>query len=305
MIEFVLEILYISHLFLRVTIQRMSRMHPYMKPTKSVLRRREGDTQYDGQPPKAVDPNMDPENVNEVGRPYSCSVSDVLRATLEKYKVRVEEEEAPKSDRHIVFKEDRGRFFELGSPAADLRGDSRSLSDVVEVKPPTDTCVSLAAEVLDLTFEDVFRCGATTAKFNLSRTMDKYANRCFPLIGGPVSMDCIKTTLHDAAVSQLHDLIERTETRLEHLSTVQLPQFDVRVKAKERETCNEWTSDRNGEFCEEVYSHIPDAITQAFRLRRVGQKVVGFDATPKVLSALILLRDKVLCPVVEGNAPAV
>jgi hypothetical protein len=39
---------------------------------------------------------------------------------------------------------------------------------------------------------------------------------------------------------------------------------------------------------------VPDALTQRFRLKRVAQNVVGFDATPRVLEALLRVRDEVL-----------
>jgi hypothetical protein len=126
--------------------------------------------------------------------------------------------------------------------------------------------------------------------------MDVHADRCFRLTGGPLSLEQIKAALHTSMTEQLHDLIERTDSRLEHLKSVTLPQFSVRTKAKERETADpaSWTPERNAEFCEDFHSRVPDALTQRFRLRRVTQKTIGFDATPKVLEALLRVRDELV-----------
>ena len=309
----------------------MTRMHPYAnsdsRVPKSVLRRREGDTVWDAQPPRAVPPNMDPENADDVGRTFACNDSEALQASIAAYHAREAEcVEAAPSGRNIVLAEERGRFFELGAAPADLRGDSRSLSDVAEVKPPVDTWDSLAAEVLDYAIESAstpmwhlpderlavyadryYRLvggpisigrmyGAASLWRQHAMRMDEYADRCFRLMGGPLSLDWVKAALHTSLTVQLDDLIVRTDSRLEHLKAVPLPQFNVRTKAKERETADpaSWTPERNAQFCEDFHSRVPDALTQRFRLKRVAQNVVGFDATPRVLEALLCVRDEVL-----------
>ena len=288
------------------------------KPEKSAIRRLAYVRPGGGRPPRPVEPEMDPENEEDVERQSFSSDKAVLQATLKAYRAREaaggESGVAPASNRHIVFKEERGRFFELGSNTnafvsldddvemLDLSGSATNafilLDYVAEVKPEVNTCDSLAAEVLDLSFEDVYEWGYRSAKFNLGGRMDVYADRCFRVIGAPVSIEWIKAALHESMVTQLHDLIERAESRLKHLESVPLPQFSVRTKNKERENADpkSWTPERNAEFCEDVFSRVPDALVQRFMLRRVASKVVGLDAKPKVLESLIRLRDYVLCP---------
>ena len=287
------------------------------KPEKSAIRRLAYVRPGGGRPPRPVEPEMDPENEEEVERRRFHADKEVLQATLKAYLKREAEETdvAQASDRHIVFKEERGRFFELGSNTnafvsldddvemLDLSGSATNafilLDYVAEVKPEVNTCDSLAAEVLDLSFEDVYEWGYRSAKFNLGGRMDVYVDRCFRVIGAPVSIEWIKAALHDSMITQLHDLIERAESRLKHLESVPLPQFSVRTKNKERENADpkSWTPERNAKFCEDVFSRVPDALVQRFMLRRVAvERVVGLDAKPKVLLSLIRLRDYVLCP---------
>ena len=128
--------------------------------------------------------------------------------------------------------------------------------------------------------------GAAFRRLRHDVRMDVHADRCFLLTGGSLSQ--IKAALHTSMAEQLHDLIERTDSRLEHLKSVTLPQFSVRTKAAERATADP------ASWSEDFHKRVPDALTQRFRLRRVTQKTIGFDATPTVFETMLRVRDEML-----------
>lgn len=244
--------------------------------------------------PRYVDENIDPE---QLGLARQGGGSAARKAALAAYKEReVAASSTGGSDTltHFVFSEERGRYFELDSAPTDLKSDARSLSDVATVKPPTEVWDNMAAQAICVLSTHVYRRGHKSAADCLDAYVQKFVDRCFSLIDGPISIVWVEAALHASMATQLHELIARMEARLDHLADMP-PQFSVNNMRKERANAGVWTSEQDEAFSEACLTRRPDAVTQRFLQKRPIFKTKGIDATLRQVESLRVCRDQVLC----------